>query len=212
MGMVRLFFPNRQPPGRMTARVSLAVSNWRTTHLAPVSITSPIDGMKGRVKSLRRLAGVTAAVLAAGCTPTVNRLEPYRDDPAQARALEQRAEEICCRRRGPDDLPPHHFTTDGCSLWPDSTWVSCCVEHDIAYWCGGTCEDRERADETLRDCVTADSAPAGMGTVMYVGVRAGALPWYPFPFRWGYGWDWPRSYDSAPPAGGAAAERACDRR
>lgn len=32
---------------------------------------------------------------------------------------------------------------------------------------------------------------------MYIAVRAGALPWYPFAFRWGYGWDWPRCYDTA---------------
>ena len=30
---------------------------------------------------------------------------------------------------------------------------------------------------------------------MYIGVRIGGPPWYPVPFRWGYGWDWPHGYD-----------------
>ena len=42
---------------------------------------------------------------------------------------------------------------------------------------------------------------------MYLGVRIGAVPWYPVPFRWGYGWDWPHGYDDTPTdAGGAAAQ------
>jgi hypothetical protein len=153
--------------------------------------------MTARSRTAHLLVGFAVTLLGAGCTPTVFRLEPYRDDPAQAQQLERRANEFCCQRRGPTDLPPHRFTTDGCSLWPDGTWVNCCVDHDIAYWCGGSCEDREDADETLRECV-AHHGPVGMGTIMYVGVRAGALPWYPFPFRWAYGWDWPRGYDQLP--------------
>jgi len=151
-------------------------------------------------------------VLSAGCTPTVYRLQPYRDDPMQAQTLERRAKEFCCQRRGPTDLPPHRFTTDGCSEWPDGSWVNCCVEHDIAYWCGGSCEDRERADTALRQCV-ADTGSEYMSTLMYLGVRAGGPPWYPAPFRWGYGWDWPRGYDRlqadgtacTPPTGGNGA-------
>ena len=137
------------------------------------------------------------ATLLNGCTPTVSRLRPYRDDPEQSTALENRANTICGRHRGRCDLPPHHFTTDGCSLWPDGTWVDCCVDHDIAYWCGGSCEDRAHADATLRQCVTHRGS-ASMGTAMYVGVRAGGAPWLPFPFRWGYGWDWPHGYESVP--------------
>ena len=64
----------------------------------------------------------------------------------------------------------------------------------MAYWCGGSCRDREHADATLRECV-AQHGPVGMGTTMYIGVRIGGPPWYPVPFRWGYGWDWPHGYD-----------------
>jgi len=149
----------------------------------------------------RSLILLVVSMAAVGCTPTVSRLEPYRDDPVQAGELERRANAFCCRRRGPTDLPPHSFTTDGCSLWPDGAWVNCCVDHDIAYWCGGSCEDREQADEALRTCV-AENGPLGMGSTMYLGVRVGALPWYPFPFRWGYGWDWPRGYEHVHADGG----------
>lgn len=149
--------------------------------------------MAARSSSAHLVAGLVLTVLSAGCTPTVNRLQPYRDDPVQARELAERANELCRQQCGPSGLPPHRFTTDGCSLWPDGSWVSCCVDHDMAYWCGGSCEDRAHADATLRQCV-AEHGPVGMGTTMYVGVRIGAPPWYPFPFRWGYGWDWPHGY------------------
>ena len=51
------------------------------------------------------------------------------------------------------------FTSDGCSLFLAVTykdpelWKSCCVEHDIAYWKGGTEEEREAADLKFRECI-----------------------------------------------------------
>ena len=39
------------------------------------------------------------------------------------------------------------FSSDGCSLFPDRSlitaadWCSCCFEHDVAYWRGGTASD-----------------------------------------------------------------------
>lgn len=44
------------------------------------------------------------------------------------------------------DLKP--FTSDGCSVFPDGTlkekdlWLSCCIEHDRAYWLGGTHKEK----------------------------------------------------------------------
>ena len=44
------------------------------------------------------------------------------------------------------------FSSDGCSLFVDGTfenpelWKECCLTHDIAYWKGGTEEDRHEAD------------------------------------------------------------------
>jgi hypothetical protein len=109
-------------------------------------------------------------------------------DDAARLALERRAAEACCRQRPPCDLPPHPFTTDVCSLWPDGDWGGCCIEHDIAYWCGGPDEARAAADRTFRDCLAEHGdVLAGLS---WFGVRLGGVAWLPFPWRWGYGWDW----------------------
>lgn len=142
---------------------------------------------------------VVALLLLSACTPRATTLEPYRRDSMQAEALEQRAE-AHCEARYPS-LPPHPFTTDGCTLWLDGDWVQCCVEHDIAYWCGGSAEERERSDETFRDCIAAAGSP-NMAAWMLATVRIGGFPWYPVSWRWGYGWVWPHGYDD--PGEGAA--------
>lgn len=143
-------------------------------------------------------AGVAVvALLSSSCaiTPVTHGTQPYRDDPEQARALEQRAAQICAERRGADDLPPHPFTTDGCSVWFDASWKQCCVEHDIHYWCGGSAEDRRRADRELRDCVSLKTGCV-LPAMMHAGVRVGGAPWQPAPWRWGYGWEYYRGYDT----------------
>ena len=145
----------------------------------------------------RSIVVLLGGALCSACMPRVSTLEPYRHDPTEAYRLQQRANDVCRSRRG-GALPPHPFTTDGCSLWPDGSWVSCCLEHDIAYWCGGSAAERERADDAFEHCVAANGSQ-GMGVVMVLGVRAGGFPWYPWPFRWGYGWDWPHGYDDAAP-------------
>jgi hypothetical protein len=99
--------------------------------------------------------------------------------------------------RSGDDLKP--FASDGCSLFPDGTaedktlWRHCCVAHDYAYWQGGTHQQRALADEQLKVCV-ADTGKQGTGRLMLGGVRVGGLPWWPTPFRWGFGWPYPRGY------------------
>jgi hypothetical protein len=98
----------------------------------------------------------------------------------------------------PGDL--RAFTTDGCSGgFPEgppghpNLWCDCCVAHDLAYWKGGTREQRKAADDTLRECV-ADKGKAVTGTVMEIGVRAGGTPYVPTSYRWGYGWPFVRGY------------------
>ena len=135
------------------------------------------------------------ALLTGGCTPTRFRLEPYSSDRSAADTLAWRAADYCAQSHG--RTPPYPFTTDGCSMWPNDGWVDCCVEHDIAYWCGGTCEDREHADAALRDCVAKDHG-AALAWMMYWGVRAGGVPWQPFPWRWAYGWECCHGYDATP--------------
>lgn len=90
----------------------------------------------------------------------------------------------------------HPFTTDGCSMFPDGSWVHCCTIHDKAYWVGGSNSDRIEADFELKKCVSNTGPEArweALGWTMYVGVRFGGVGWIPTPFRWGYGWKFPRT-------------------
>ncbi len=91
-----------------------------------------------------------------------------------------------------EPLPPHAFKSDGCSCWPDSDWVECCIEHDLVYWMGGTRHEKKEADKKLKECVSQKGHPV-IATIMYYGVRVGAVWWLPTPFRWGFGWDYPES-------------------
>lgn len=126
-----------------------------------------------------------------GCNLSEHSIAPYDTDAQQAQRIENEATMMCLKRRGNEGLPPRPFTTDGCSgsLLPDRTWVSCCVTHDMWYWCGGSCNERKEADEKLRQCVAKKTSPE-IGAIVYWGVRLGGLSWFPAPWRWGYGWDW----------------------
>lgn len=98
---------------------------------------------------------------------------------------------------GSTELKP--FTTDGCSSFPDGTlqyrdlWLECCTQHDVAYWKGGTREERRQADNNLRMCVSSAGEPA-IAQLMLAGVTVGGSPYWPTRFRWGYGWPYPRGY------------------
>jgi hypothetical protein len=126
---------------------------------------------------------------ATGCIPTQSTIGGH--DEATIRQWERDASEMCLLRAG--ERPPQRFTTDGCTLSPDGTWQSCCVEHDMSYWCGGSAEARLEADAKFRACV-AGKGGHGAAEVMYWGVRLGGHPWIPGYWRWGYGWPWPRGY------------------
>ena len=97
-----------------------------------------------------------------------------------------------------DELKP--FTSDGCSAFPDGTlqqkelWLSCCTAHDLAYWQGGTYQQRLDADLTLNSCVSSIGQKE-IALIMLAGVRVGGSPFLPTPFRWGYGWPYPRFYN-----------------
>ena len=136
------------------------------------------------------MRGLLLLVVSTGCTPLHHSIAPYESDPVEARAIEARANGHCGAMRAGGPLPPYAFTTDGCSAWPDGDWVRCCVEHDFAYWCGGSAEQRQAADAEFRECLIGAGHDT-LATWMYYGVRFGGHPWWPFPWRWGYGWDWP---------------------
>ena len=132
-----------------------------------------------------------AALALVGCTPTRNSIKPpYVLDGTSysPKQLEAFATEACVTNSNGRPLPPHSFTTDGCSLYQDDGWRACCIKHDVAYWCGaGT---RRDADRALRACVQTASSK-GNSNVMYAGVRLGGWRFWPFPWRFGYGHAWP---------------------
>ena len=105
------------------------------------------------------------------------------------------------------------FTSDGCSLFPDSSlinaddWCHCCLEHDVAYWKGGTEAERLAADEALRNCVLAQTGNAELAQAMYLGVRMGGSPYFKNWYRWGYGWSYQRKYQALTEEEAALAEK-----
>lgn len=97
------------------------------------------------------------------------------------------------------------FTTDGCSggmtwLWTKvkgspPPWNACCINHDFAYWRGGTAFERLEADKRLLQNVIDNGHP-WWAIVMFIAVRIGGHPIFPFSWKWGYGHSWPKySYD-----------------
>ena len=98
------------------------------------------------------------------------------------------------------------FTSDGCSLFPDSSlisendWCSCCFEHDLAYWRGGTAAEREQADALLKDCVAEKSGNEALAIMMHEGVKLGGSPYFYNWYRFGYGWGYERKYQVLTPA------------
>jgi len=93
------------------------------------------------------------------------------------------------------------FESDGCSSFPNGTfkqkqlWLSCCEVHDYAYWKGGTYADRFKSDVELKQCVH-DAGESEIGIMMLAGVRVGGNPFINTSFRWGYGWPYPRFYQT----------------
>lgn len=95
------------------------------------------------------------------------------------------------------------FTTDGCSggmslLWQfvshkPPPWEGDCVKHDRSYHEGGSVSDRLMADSILLENVSAKGHPY-IAIIMFLAVRVGGHPCLPLPWRWGYGWKYPRAY------------------
>ncbi|MBL7544810.1 MAG: hypothetical protein JNL11_13415 [Bdellovibrionaceae bacterium] len=89
------------------------------------------------------------------------------------------------------------FASDGCSQSPNEIlgydFVDCCVLHDLAYWLGGTSQEKEQSDRALQMCI-AEKANSVVARIYYEGVSVGGAARGPNTFRWGYGWDYRRSY------------------
>lgn len=98
------------------------------------------------------------------------------------------------------------FKSDGCSMFPNKItvlggdWCSCCEEHDVAYWQGGTREQRDSADNCLLECVYAATLNDKLAHLMRRGVASGGSAFFPVWYRWGYGWRYGRGYRPVSPA------------
>ena len=105
-----------------------------------------------------------------------------------------------CWERESDTLQLADFTSDGCSLFFNGTfedpelWKECCHKHDLAYWRGGTKEERNQADLAFKECVLKKTGNAELAEIMYQAVLVGGSPYFPTWYRWGYGWPVGRGY------------------
>lgn len=87
------------------------------------------------------------------------------------------------------------FVSDGCprilgniSYPQEDQWKLCCVEHDKAYWKGGSLDERQKADSDLHSCITSRGAPEA-ARLIYYSVRSAQKN----ASSWGYGWILPRN-------------------
>jgi len=94
------------------------------------------------------------------------------------------AQAMCLERR--EVLPEKTFTSDGCSMWPDAKIQSCCVEHDMEYWCGGDESLRKEVDRKFGECA-GEQYSYIPGWMVSLGVKVGGIGFLPTPWRWGYG-------------------------
>lgn len=72
-------------------------------------------------------------------------------------------------------------------------WRHCCVEHDKAYYYGGSRGEKMEADEALKLCVSKnlndETAGILLGLAMQMAVTIGGQPYFATSYRWGYGED-----------------------
>lgn len=66
-------------------------------------------------------------------------------------------------------------------------YLPCCLEHDIAYWGGGTEEEKEDADWEFFVCLLSE-ADIASAAVYHNAVKIGGDPRLRSDYRWGYGW------------------------
>ena len=97
---------------------------------------------------------------------------------------------LASRRVKPEPvILPEDFMSDGCSVFPDSSYRECCVEHDKTYYVGGSWRKRLQADDKLFMCVahTKGIEPKIAAPLMWIGVRVAGPSYIWTPFRWGFG-------------------------
>lgn len=93
-----------------------------------------------------------------------------------------------------DEMPPD-FKSDNCTFFPEGRYTDCCVEHDKAYYFGGSYSARRRADNKLFGCVAKKRGlyPKLIAPFMWAGVRIFGTSVLPTDFRWGFGKNKPKN-------------------
>lgn len=98
----------------------------------------------------------------------------------------------------PPEPPPGSFKSDGCTWFPDQigdvNLLKFCVEHDYAYWMGGTKKERLEADMLLRKRLEGEGLYL-VAFIMFNGVRVGGgryWPWSPMPKQKSWGYQFPK--------------------
>ena len=95
-----------------------------------------------------------------------------------------------------DNIPPKPFVYDGCTFFVDSFFTSdftqSCLRHDMAYWRGGTDEERKVADTKLKAEIQKEGLFGNI--VAYPAYLAVRLFGDSFLTRsvnahWGFGWE-----------------------
>lgn len=81
------------------------------------------------------------------------------------------------------------FESDGCTGFPDGNYRDCCVVHDREYFAGGSLKERWRSDVKLFQCVWSKPKFYNklIAPVIWLGVRAGGIPYLRTAFSWGFG-------------------------
>ena len=80
------------------------------------------------------------------------------------------------------------FCSDGCTHAPDGTfqkpheWFMCCTQHDLAYWAGGSPQDKFNADTHLHACLLNTNARPWEANLYLAAVVAFGAS------HWGTGW------------------------
>lgn len=94
------------------------------------------------------------------------------------------------------ELPPKPFVYDGCTFFVDSLlwsdFETACLMHDIAYWSGGTKEERKHADEKLAEEIkTSGFIGRIVAYPVYSTVRlfGDSVLTRSVDAHWGFGWD-----------------------
>ena len=108
-----------------------------------------------------------------------------RGEPERLRQHERLLNLVCSRFRRTVAV----FFPDR-SYISNTDWCSCCLAHDLAYWRGGTEQDRLNADIALKNCVQQSTKNPVLANLMFEGVRLGGTFTFFTSYRWGYGWKW----------------------